>query len=83
MDYSTVTLLFKRQYQEIDLELPLKLSIEELSKKMVDTLKAIDYRRFASIDSIKLMYNDKMLNPELTLEDYGVWDGSYLVVVES
>lgn len=83
MDYSTVTLLFKKKYQEIDVELPLKLSIEELSKKLVETLKAIDYGRFVSVDSINIMFKDKLLNPENTLEDYGVWDGSYLTIVEN
>lgn len=83
MDYSVVTLLFEKKYREIDLEIPLKIPIEELSRKMTDTLKAIDYGRFAGISNIGIMFNGNVLNPENTLEDYGVWDGSYLTIIEN
>lgn len=82
MDYTIVTLRFGENAPEVDLELPLKLSIGELTKKLLVTLKAIDYERFARIDSIGLVFQGRRLDPELTLEHYGVWDGSYLTVIQ-
>lgn len=82
MDYTIVTLRFGENAFEVDLELPLKLSIGELTKKLLVTLKAIDYERFARIDGIGLVFQGRRLDLELTLEHYGVWDGSYLTVIE-
>lgn len=82
MDYTIVTLLFKRSGKEIDLELPLKLNIGELQQKLLETLKAIDYQRFLQTNGVKIRFNNKILSVENTLEDYGVWDGSYIEIIE-
>ena len=82
MDYSIVTLTFKR-HEPIDLELPLKLNVGELGQKLMETLQAIDYSGFSHITGLKIKYKNEILNAENTLEDYGVWDGSYIEIVET
>lgn len=82
MDYAIITLIFASKLS-LDMELPLKIKISELTVLILTTLKQMDYGRFARLNSIKLQYNEKQLDPNATLEQYGVWDGSYLTVIEN
>ena len=82
MDYSIVTLTFKWNFEPLDLEVPLKLNIGELQQKILEALKAISFSRFSKTTGIKIRFKNEILNAENTLEDYGVWDGSYIEILE-
>ena len=82
MDNVIITLKFERGYEPIDLEVPVRLSIDELEIKMLETLKAIDIERFEETQKVKFKYNNNILEPDKTFEEYGIWDGSYVTLLE-
>jgi hypothetical protein len=49
-------------YEIGDFELPIKMPVEDLSKKFVDVLKAIDSERYEGISDIKIRYNNRIFN---------------------
>lgn len=82
MDNVIVTVQFERTYDPIDLEMPVRLAIDELEVKMLDTLKAMDVEHFERTQRVKFKYKNTVLEPDKTLEEYGVWDGSYITILE-
>lgn len=82
MDDVIVTLEFEGGYEPIDVELPVKLQIDELEKKVLETLIEMDFERFGSVKKIKLSCGGRPLDPDKTLEEYGIWDGGILHVAE-
>lgn len=82
MDNVIITLLFERSYDPIDLELPAKLPIDELEVKMLEALKAMDIEQFEGTKRVRFKFKDNVLDPDKTLEEYGVWDGSYVTLLE-
>ena len=67
-------------YEIGDFELPIKMPVEDLSKKLVDVLKAIDSERYKGISDIKIRYNNRILQNNQTLYSQGIWDGSIITI---
>ena len=67
-------------YEIGDFELPIKMPVEDLSKKFVDVLKAIDSVRYEGISDIKIRYNNRILQNNQTLYSQGIWDGSIITI---
>lgn len=82
MDDIIVTLLFSGDYEPVDLEIPTKLRIDELEEKILESLIEMDFERFGGVKKINLSCGGKSLEPDKTLEEYGIWDGSCLAVTE-
>lgn len=82
MDDIIVTLLFSDGYEPVDLEIPAKLQIDELEDKILESLIEMDFERFGGVKKINLSCGGKALEPDKTLEEYGIWDGSKLTVSE-
>ncbi len=82
MDNVIITLMFERGYDPLDLEVPARLPIDELEVKMLDTLKAMDIEQFERTQRVKFKFENLVLEPDKTLEEYGVWDGSYMTLLE-
>jgi len=82
MDNVIITLMFERSYDPIDLEVPVRLPIDELEVKMLDTLKAMDIERFERTQKVNFKYKNTVLEPDKTFEEYGIWDGSYVTLLE-
>lgn len=82
MDNVIITLMFERSYDPIDLEVPVRLPIDELEIKMLDTLKAMDIERFERTQKVNFKYKNTVLEPDKTFEEYGIWDGSYVTLLE-
>lgn len=82
MDDVIVTFLFSGGYEPVDLEIPSKLRIDELEEKILESLIEMDFERFGGVKKINLSYGGKVLEPNKTLEEYGIWDGSCLTVIE-
>lgn len=82
MDNVIITLMFEKSYDPIDLEVPVRLPIDELEIKMLDTLKAMDIERFERTQKVSFKYKNTVLEPDKTFEEYGIWDGSYVTLLE-
>ena len=82
MDDIIVTLAFSDDYEPVDLEIPTKLRVDDLEEKILESLIEMDYERFGSVKKINLNCGGKALEPDKTLEEYGIWDGSRLTVSE-
>lgn len=67
-------------YEIGDFELPIKMPVADLSKKLLDVLKAIDGERYANISEIKIKHNNKILKSNQTLYSQGIWDGSIISI---
>lgn len=80
MDYALITLRTKDNSWEKDLELPAKMKLKNVARKVLDTIKAMDESRFADIYRLRFTYETKVLNEEATLADYQIWDGSILYI---
>lgn len=76
MEYAIVTVRTKDGGWEADMELPAKMKVKNVAAKVLDTVKAMDERRFGTLHSLRLIYDEKTLNGEATLADYQIWDGS-------
>ena len=59
-----------------DMELPSFMNIGELRKKLLETLRIMDARRFASMADVELTYNGQRLDEKSSLANYGIWDGN-------
>lgn len=81
VDSAIITLLDKNNVCLGDFDLPLKISVDELSRKLLAFLKAKESDTYASVFELKIRYNDRILDKTETLYDNGVWDGSFLNIV--
>ena len=59
-----------------DMEFPAFMRIDELKKKLLETLRLMDMRKFAYLREIDLIYNGRNMRGNETLASNGVWDGS-------
>lgn len=82
MDNVIITLMFEQNYDSMDLEVPAKLPVDELEIKMLETLKAMDIEHFGRIQKVRFKYKNAILEPDKTFEEYGIWDGSYVTLIE-
>ena len=63
-----------------DMELPAFMRIDELKKKLLETLRLMDIRKFASVSEIELLHAGANLHGNETLAGHGIWDGSSIEI---
>lgn len=63
-----------------DMELPIKITVEELSEKLLEILRELAPDKFQEKEHIRLIFEDIVLSGSKTLEEHYVWDGSVLKV---
>ena len=80
IDDVIVTVATENQDFSVDMELPAQLPFNELTPKLLETLKEFDADRFGNTEELTLMYNEAVLSGDATLESEAVWDGSILIV---
>ncbi len=78
VDSAVVTMIDKNDNTIGDFELPLKISIKELEKKLVALLKAMDSDKYVVLEALEIEYNGKVLSDDDTLYQNAVWDGSII-----
>jgi len=81
VDFAIITIIDKNNVSLGDFELPLKITIGELTKKMVRFLKAKDGERYMYLSELQFAYKNRVLNDNETLYENGVWDGSFLKIL--
>ncbi|MBQ8802682.1 MAG: hypothetical protein IJZ53_03470 [Tyzzerella sp.] len=81
VDYAIITIIDKNNVSLGDFELPLKVTVGELSKKMVHFLKAKDAQQYMYLSELNFAYKDRVLDRDETLYENAVWDGSYLKIL--
>lgn len=80
MEYAIVTIRTKDGTWEADMELPAKMKLKNVALKVLDTIKAMDENRFGMLHKVQFIHENKVLNEEATLADYGIWDGSVVLL---
>ena len=78
VDAAIITVLDKENRELGDFELPVKIPIKELEKKLTAFLKAMEDDRFLMVRNVKIVYQDHMLQENSTLYQNGIWDGSVI-----
>lgn len=63
-----------------DMELPAFMQIDELKRKLLETLRLMDIRKYVSVSGIELFYAGRSLRGSETLAVNGIWDGSSIEV---
>lgn len=81
VEFAIITIIDRNNVSLGDFELPLKVTVEELSKKMIRFLKAKDGERYMYLSELNFAYKDRVLDKSETLYENGVWDGSYLKIL--
>ncbi len=81
VDFAIITLIDKNNVSLGDFELPLKITIDELSRKMIRFLKTKDAERYLYLSDLNFAYKDRVLGKQETLYENAVWDGSYLKIL--
>lgn len=77
IDRVIVTAIYRKQ--KFDMELPANVSVEKLTPSL---LLALQTKGFFPTSSINLLSNGKVLRAKDTLLQSGVWDGSYLELLD-
>ena len=80
-DSVLVTLRFEAQGRSLDMELPAFLPLEELERRLLETLGEMDPARFGGAQGVALKREGRALDGAVTLAQAGVWDGSVLDAV--
>ena len=80
MDFSLVTMWIPQLHWQEDMELPAKIRISDLIAKILFTLKKYDSDTFETVSDLTLLYDGKVLNRDLTLADYQIWDGNTIEI---
>jgi len=65
-----------------DLDIPCKEPLKDLTAKLLEILCILDNRMFSNWQNIRF-YNEKtnkQLDPEESLEEAEIWDGSILII---
>lgn len=65
---------------EKDMELPSNLPVRELSVRLLEVLRTLDYVSFGSFSHLVLSSDGRILDAEKTLDELNVWDGSIITV---
>lgn len=72
-----VIVTIQLEHDALDMELPTFLPIKILSQKLVETLRVMNPSN-QTYGNISLSYNGRILEPQMDLAHYGIWDGSIL-----
>ena len=78
VDSAIITIMDKSNNTIGDFELPLKIPVKELEKKLIALLKAMDSDMYVCLERLKIEYNGKILDGEETLYQNAIWDGSII-----
>ena len=73
-----VTLRFAQEGRSLDMELPAFLPLEELERRLLETLGEMDPVRFGGAQGVALKQEGRPLDGAVTLAQAGVWDGAVL-----
>lgn len=66
--------------KQIDVDMPLLLSVEKIKEKLLDMLKSVEPGLFLAVTEIDLVFMGKKLENEDTLASRGIWEGSLLEI---
>ena len=80
METSIITLRTQDGRFEQDMELPMNLAVGELTARILETLRILDWQRFSSFANPILISGGKMLDKTKTLDALGIWDGSIITI---
>jgi len=71
-----------KAFTSTDLDIPCKEPLKDLKGKLLEILCIFDDRRFSGWQDIQFIdeKTNKKLNPEETLEEAEIWDGSVLII---
>ena len=81
VESAIITVLDKNDVSLGDFELPVKVTVRDLSSKMIAFLKAKDYDTYENLSALSIQHNGRVLDEEETLYENGIWDGSFLKIV--
>ena len=83
-DSVIVTVRAKDAPFSVDLDIPAQEPLGELKTKLLEILRMLNERIFAGWPDINLVdaRGDRLLMPEQTLEEAGIWDGAVLYVIK-
>ena len=81
MDYAIVTIRLPEGARQIDMELPVKMRVEELLVRIRRVLSEYDGSLAWEHNALELRWQGKILNTGMTMSDYQIWDGSVLDLV--
>ena len=81
-DSVMITLRTKDNTFSADLDIPCKEPLKELKVKLLEIFCIFDNRLFSPWQDIRFLdeKTNKQLNPEETLEEAEIWDGSILII---
>lgn len=77
-DNVIVTALLPFGEAQLDLELPAFYPVQDLTPKLLETLKLMQPQFYTGIQDLALIWRDQQLRGGDTLASVGVWDGSIL-----
>ena len=81
IDHVIVTVRSEANGFDVDMELPSKVTVEDLAPQLLENLKAIAPHQFIGIEEIKIKYGKNILNFKDTLDSSYVYDGSILEII--
>ena len=83
-DSVMITLRTKDNPFSVDLDIPCKEPLKDLKIKILEILCIFDNRLFSTWQDIRFLdeKTNKQLNPEETLEEAEIWDGSILIITK-
>lgn len=80
METAIITLRTPDGLFEQDMELPTNLTVGDLTGKLLETLRLLDWQRFGCITDPDLVWNGQVLDRRKTLDALGIWDGEIIVI---
>ncbi len=78
VERAIVTLRFPFHEEEMDIEMPVFLPVEEICEKVLELLICQQPHRYGGIADVDLFWNGKKLDKQTNLAEHGIWDGSIL-----
>ena len=80
METAIITLRTQDGQFEQDMELPMNLAVGELTARILETLRVLDWQRFSSLTDPILISGGRALEKAKTLDALGIWDGSIIII---
>ena len=76
-----VTLRIQPSNRQLDMELPAFAPIGQLRQQLLEVLSQADPVGFARVQRIRLQRDGAELDADMSLAQYGIWDGSFLEIL--
>lgn len=61
-----------------DFEFPLQVPVENIIKRFIEFLKAMDNEKYSDISNVYFKFKNNELKGQDTFWDMGIWDGSVI-----